>query len=1487
MRLFNMMCLGAVCLLAACGAPLEETSFAPEADTQSQELSAACNESALAWAAGTGDAQKTCEVPWNYGLACYKQQVSPYCHRTGYEQKQCPVYQACRHPDFGVEKYASPHPQYTKTVTCPEITEKQCWYDHEYGQLECEIVTVEYKCQEACQARADAEKATVDSRFRAGVVAKVLSYTSNVPSSTCKFELQNFPIYKQQASAPCAQTGTVQCDDATKPIYASCRHPAHGVDSTNSCGTGNLFTTAPATLTQAKAQASAKWADAALKNEGSMSYSTALTCQTCDALPLDATDPAVQVTQVSAKFECLKSTLQAYPSLPPAAGGAKLESELVSRLKLLFELRGHQLTETQKAYAHTLYVTKPAQHGTCGTGFLPPTGGDPSCPSQANLNGSLQMCAQLASAHVPPQSAAAMLNACMDLGLPVSMISEACQGQAYRDAYHQVWLKLFEHSLTGLKRSGPEQLPEQADVTVRLGQLNRWFEHQLTTVHAGTPPGGMLWRDVSDTLGVFWKAAYANTLVNSSGTGLVADPLNIGLKTDQAVLRAALSPAQPPLKGGALLLLLGDGFRGLFERMEDFSRLHDLGCRFKGCEAGQVKTEMSELWALFAAVPEAGPLQNAVNASTVLAASPYAGHAEWKNLFNLLALRHGTFAGAAAASAGVPSYTPQVLRAPQGAPSVPLAAWAKMVQQADSFTKSYVKAGVFQSTARDTLRIGIQESKQSLLNTQIQLRKQELTSARDAYAANQANYVSNLLAEMGNASNQASLTSQLDKKVQEFYALNADLIGLQDNLALDEAQFGDFASAFNTVLEQETGQLSLMQIQRTPSQTLNIDAADAHFNTTWEDIGAIAFETGGQVWKVPAQTGHLLNFRTMGLYAPSCTLQTTTLANPEDPDSYLFVEAPAGGALTGPGGYVVTFQDGKFSSGSTAMNTYARSSVDSRICAGVKVEAGVTFYGSGVTAYASVEQCLAATLGMETSVNAQQGADTRTSASFSTGLRVSNTPFPNAPVGSLLLVAMEKDGFAPGQVREVRVLQDPHTAVVVEADRDYYLVVNDQGGCVADTQHALSVEFTHLVPAGLAAKALGKAMAQSLTDLRAATAAAVSQGRVTSSELGALRDAALARLLTAFSQQCPGCQVSDMPQVFHALYTAHVSKELARLERLVQLHAVERALQTMLLDFQFLRDDLAAGEEKARLLRLLPLWNLRNLDGLMMRDGLRSLTTLVTDYLYPVMDLRYPTAAASLKTAPALDTLVRANWSADFPSLSTLAINAVSAIETGLANARINDPVESHMLVALSFPRPGVSNGAASPWRKADGERSEALWNALASQGTFTLKLTPEDLYTAVGGASGLMQCNEGTPLLKTMAFFLVRPNQPSNDSLNSQMKRAHVAWADSFDFTGETVTKRYTMVNPLWLTGAPRILFGNGTQALERFELHETGKPEANQNIAGDGLSPFGAMQVDMSDFFLQAPNPLEAATELVVMVKVDKRAVLGVSQPQMCQQP
>ncbi|XXX76290.1 hypothetical protein WMF30_52435 [Sorangium sp. So ce134] len=178
---------------------------------------------------------------------------------------------------------------------------------------------------------------------------------------------------------------------------------------------------------------------------------------------------------------------------------------------------------------------------------------------------------------------------------------------------------------------------------------------------------------------------------------------------------------------------------------------------------------------------------------------------------------------------------------------------------------------------------------------------------------------------------------------------------------------------------------------------------------------------------------------------------------------------------------------------------------------------------------------------------------------------------------------------------------------------------------------------------------------------------------------------------------------------------------------------------------------------------------------------------------------------------------------------------------------------------------------------------SNALWSSLLETGKFTLKISPEDLYTTQGGNGGWLFCEEATPILHTMAFYVVRSKGFNNETLNGQKMRANVQWASTFDFTGEDVTKTYVMDGPEWLIGLPRILFGTASNALAKFEEHETLKNEDDQNIAGDGLSPFGTMEVDMAGL-LNAPSPLTDATELIVTMQVDRRTVVSTSQPAWC---
>ncbi|WP_224366957.1 hypothetical protein [Hyalangium versicolor] len=1467
MRPLKLWCLGVLCTLLACGEATEEEVNGGAAFATSEQALSACDETGLAWASA-GDPSNVCAVPWQYGLDCNKSGSTSACGSlTGYQQKTCYDYPTCRLPQFGVESRGSK--TFTQTVTCSPYQVQECRPKPHTPEVEiCEMVTY-YNCHQSCLSAAQAKKNTlpVADRNLVGITSYGGDIESSSSSGSCTYTLSDWPTYNDQEDPACGpSTGSHLCDDLTKPIYPTCRHNNFGDDVASACNANPLFAAAGTTQGAVKQAANTVWGAMSPKNyEASPLYVQQPFCRTCDQLPLTAQSGQ---TQVTAKYDCLVQGLAA--GLPAGAGGAQLRSEVVSRLKLLFELHGHHMTVAQAQFVRGLYQSDPAANSTCSSGFVPPVVS--GCGTNlVPLNAAMDICTRLASAHVPGASARSQVPYCVGLASQVAAVpAGACQGAVYREKYHGMWLKLYERTLSDMRRQDvagdvlQRRVPHPDDVRTHLQSISDWYAAQQAQLFPAELNSPVLMKQLSETFGIFWKVAYENALLNVNGLPVHAKPLNAGLLVDLTVLKATLT-GSPAMSGPPLLMLLGDGFTGLFDRMEDFSYLHDLGCRFKGCGGGSVDTEMAELWALFGAVPESSKLQTAVTNANKLTASGYDHHADWVTVFDLLRANHAVFTQAVVLTTGAPSYSPSLFLSGINAAPAPMARWAQMVEKADAYSDSYAKSGFFVSTARDTLKTGIEEYKSNFINDVVSARKGALTTAVNEYTQNRTALINEVLGEVANAANQKTVRATLARKLTEFYALNADLVGLQDNLESQAAQFSDFASAFNTTLANESPNLGT-DIQRGPMQTLNVSAADAHgaqggtFNIL--TLAVLSGQGNSQPFTIAAKRGELLNFDVLGEYTPSCALSSALLPHPTS-GAPTAIGLGGTAALTGPGGYTVTFSNGSYTSQNASESAFQRDSTNERACAGVRAQVGTEWFGSGVTAYAYAEGCMDRTKGTDSTTSTQNGSENRSSASFAFGLRLPNTPFPEAPVGSLLLVAMGPGSTGKAGILEVQVLQSPHSSVVVDKDADYYLVVNDLGSCADDTSHQLTVKSVRLMPTGEAAKALGNAMATVMTELRAATPAFVAQGRVTGSELEALRSNAQTRLLQEYTVQCPGCSSSQMPEVFHALFNTFVTQELARLERLVQIRATQRAIELALLDIQSLADDLTAGADKARLLRLLPLWRLRNLDGAELREKARVLTSLVTEYLYPTMDLRHPSSLVPLKTHASLEALVQADWSDDFAALCTQALTAVTTIETALAQARINDKAPKEFALAFAFPNP--TSILSTQWRSADLERSEAVWNSiLQGSGEVSITLTPDDLYSA-GGQGGVLLCNHHMPVIKNLGVQVVRPFSSTNGADSQAGLLVPVRWADVFAYPSAGTPKSYVMLNPDFLVGGPHLLFGNDIDVLTTF-AQDIQQPLAT--VAGNGLSPFGTFTIDLGN---ASPALFNEASALVITMKVD----------------
>ncbi|WP_158623742.1 PA14 domain-containing protein [Corallococcus llansteffanensis] len=1160
--------------------------------------------------------------------------------------------------------------------------------------------------------------------------------------------------------------------------------------------------------------------------------------------------------------------------------------------------------------------------------WAPPASSE-TCTATSTVDATLALCHRMAQSHVPTDRVATVWQRCMDAATSAAAVS--CPGtSAYPQAWYDISQALLRKDVVALQRDSLGKL-QQDDLQKRLSRLNQWYSLARTTVHGGAAAPPALVKDLDATFSDFWKAAYSGGLLSNDGTQLLsADPFNTGLTTDRALLTAALTPMSGstslPLGNAPLLMLMGDGLKGLHDRITDFSQMHDLGCRFMGCAGpSPVRTEVSELWRLMGTLADETALDAAVLGASNLALAP-TDRAAWRGLFEKVRQNHGALRTAVKEVFGAATYDKALLlTTPPALVPQPALLLSRAIQDGDARTASYVKTGGFLPSARNSLRNGIQETKRTQLDDLITQRTQELTTAKAEFIQYRTDYVNARLAEMGNAQQVGSILDQLKLRYAEFDQLSLDLVGLRANAASEEAAFGDFASAFKTASDSEQADLAKLAITRGPVDTLSISAEEARF-TPWSgstDLTSFAVRKNGAAWTLAANAGDIINVAARNQWAPTCVLSHAQLRKPMDAAGTL-EGVQVNGALTGPEGFLVQFSDSAFTAESNATSKYAGASASARACAGVRVESGVGWdfmFVAKAVAYAYAEACISGEIGIRASSDSSSGGDQRVSATYNTGIRLDGTPFPKLPAGSLLLVQREK---VTQVLRDVQVVQPNMSVIIgrkaglteqqVDPGVDLYLVANDAASvltpfgtqsCTPDTSHSLSVDVQRLVPAGTAVRQMAPAMARVITDMRAATESLVNQGRVLSQDMVARRQAATSSLYEACRSetQCQVtgtcnsvCDLTQFPPSLMSLYDTFVAKELARLERKVEIRAVERRMELASMEMKALSNALEATQVQGRILRLVPAWSLRNLDGEKLRLRTQNLASLVTDSLYPLLDLRYPFVLSGLRTNQAISNLVRADWSQAYVNLADLELAAVTAVTGALADGRLADKDPSYTLVALSFPRPGYP-ATASPWLKASPERSKALWDSLMDvtnpKAAFSVQVVPSDFYVDDGGISGALQCTEGTPILHRVGLFIVRTGGTAgaeNTTLNGQPLRAASTFEQELTFTGPQGTKTYfieddLLEGPRWRLGQNRIHFGLSAAAVSTFELGEFAKPVNDQSSGGDGLSPFSTVKFDVTGLRTNPIHPLDAASELVLVYKVDRRTVSSMPDPLICQ--
>jgi hypothetical protein len=715
------------------------------------------------------------------------------------------------------------------------------------------------------------------------------------------------------------------------------------------------------------------------------------------------------------------------------------------------------------------------------------------------------------------------------------------------------------------------------------------------------------------------------------------------------------------------------------------------------------------------------------------------------------------------------------------------------------------------------------------------------------------------------------------------------------------------AAAFAGVAAQAPAD-DLMTTTRSPAP-VNVSAASTRFReslrTARIDNWAVQ-RADGKVWALGARAGEVLNVNVGGTYAPTCAMRLATLPVAGKKDGVKVVIDPK--SDTGPEGFAVTWTGSNYESQSVDNTHTDTTTKDIEGWLEICLKTGIGPSSPMGSIQLTIDACVKASAGRHWSDSEahsnNKGEDGKQQIALTNGLRSTFAPFPEYPVGALLLVetgaVLPDDGSPPPVPNQAEFPTKVHvltrqTSIVFEKPTVAYLVVNDariDGYCPApDATRELTVTTTLLEPVGNRAAQLGKGMAKAIGTLDAETGSILATGRFLPEDRTWLRSKATVDLQAA----CGGCNLAQFPAAFMGFFDAWVNLRVSRIERLVEIESIERRMRAIELELRGLADQSVRYEGMGSVLQLLPEWALDGLAGNQLRPRIHDLLEDMNVRVYPVLKLRYPSLLSIMEgeLAPYVDKLTSVDWAAGIDVHAALAKNTMKAFD-GLWTDYIQDSSSTETeVVAIAFynpayklpPEPAPDNYVPPPdtlppfsqssVRRADETRSLAVWQAInrgvidpasplsdITRVPFTVQL--KDLY-AKQVVNNTLRCEQATPVIKTMSLVLEKKD--GSPAWNANPASTSTSLGSEQLFPNAVGVEHYQVVGEGLKKAAVRVLIGAVGQTVKTF------KDFGLDTHASEGLSPFSNFTMNLDGL----QSKLADTKELILVFQVEVQTVDG----------
>ncbi|AKF04357.1 hypothetical protein [Sandaracinus amylolyticus] len=804
------------------------------------------------------------------------------------------------------------------------------------------------------------------------------------------------------------------------------------------------------------------------------------------------------------------------------------------------------------------------------------------------------------------------------------------------------------------------------------------------------------------------------------------------------------------LRGEALLAITADALRGSLDRVDSLSPYNQLACRLTACGGARAsgvdwseEPRWAQTWALLGSVDDAAELQALVTevGPDLADASTSTQPESWQSVWERIARRRVALAedvAAASQQSAVPaSERVDLAHVPTEQLTPGARALASVITRGNARAGSYAATGLVDPTRTDRrLRTIVSADGRAAIIESAGALVSQLEAAIVDYEQDRRAVVSDLLAMLGGARALDEVIEHREELVRELERTNADHAALRMTLQEYERRYAE-------TYDPENGVDLMGDLDATLDDGAFVQEGGTRHYEVRGFHGARAFPlrrgmnivdsiargieidpaNGGEpdpdrIATLSVTGPRMIAVHAAGEYSPLCALRSFQVAIPShDGDDGVIVPPVAPGTTIGPEGFTIDV------SGSSAeVRRIGESTQEDLGLLGPACQIASVAAGGGISAgtnernrgQAAGTLCSAAagivswlTGEYVSPVATTTSAETSTSARFSAGLRLRDTPFPMLPAGALVVIEMAPGSTMASDIRDIHLLRSGASSFFVPDAADLYFVVNDGWTSSCGTlappgdSNVVSLELRVLQSETGVAQQVVDAMAGVLESIRGDRALIVEQGSVLSTQLSAYREAAIHEL-----EVSAGVSLADVPDSVRNAFDAYVSYELARLELATEIRARDRRVQELQAQLQALDDDLLHAGEQGRITALLPVGRLRNLDEY--TDGtdeahLRwladSLTALAVEDLVPLIELWHPDLLPALVSPTTGDPAVRAALgrlasppptASPFSLVDDVAL-VVRAILSTYAATPMTHVGADRYVVGISFGRPGYA----------------------------------------------------------------------------------------------------------------------------------------------------------------------------------------------------